>query len=202
MPLIESQPDALAMVYARSLLQMAESRGGRPAVEAALGELEEVLELARGNARFNEFLSSRAIQARKRGESIARVLGGRVSDLTLHFLLVVNAKERLSRLPSIVAALDGLVQEKYGRVEVDVYTAEPLDGEGVRRIQGRLGAILGKDVVVHPYVEDGMIGGVKMRIGDQLVDASVATQLRKMRERLSVEGDAALKAKISRIIEG
>jgi hypothetical protein len=47
-----------------------------------------------------------------------------------------------------------------------------------------------------------MIGGVKFRIGDRLIDGSVATQLRKVRERLAEHGAANLRAKADRAIEG
>lgn len=201
MPLIESQPDALAMIYARSLLDLAQAKGGRAAAEEMLGELEEILELARGNPRFNEFLASRAVPTAKRTASLEKVLKGRVTDTTLRFLQVINKKERLARLPSIVAAFDQLVQEKFGRVEVDVFTAEAISGEQAQRIQGRLGGILKKDVIVHPYVEVAMIGGIKLRIGDQLVDASVATRLRKLRDRFGTEGASALRERLDRMFE-
>ncbi len=60
---------------------------------------------------------------------------------------------------------------------------------------------LGKEVVVHSYTDPTMIGGVKFRIGDQLIDASVQTTLRKIRDQLSTQGDAVVRGKINRIIE-
>ena len=120
MPLMERQPDALARVYAESLFELAEARGGREALEETLDELEDILELAREDARFSEFLASRALGVESRGRSLKRILQGRCTDLTLRFILLLNEKERMGHLPPIVAAFDEKVQEAFGRVEVDV----------------------------------------------------------------------------------
>src|SRR5258705_7701883 len=104
MPLIESAPDALARVYAQSLFDLAMAAGGQAHLEEIQGELEDILELARSDARFNEFLASRILPADSRGASLVKIFKGRVSDLTLNFLRILNHKERLPHLPSIVAS--------------------------------------------------------------------------------------------------
>ncbi|MBL9002005.1 MAG: ATP synthase F1 subunit delta [Phycisphaerae bacterium] len=201
MPLIDTPPDAVARVYARSLLELTEAEGGRAAVESAQAELEDILEIARADAKFGEFLSSRVISSDDRTSSLKSIFSGRVSDLTLRFLLVLNDKGRLPHLPAISAAFDSLVQEKFGRIEVDVFTAEPLTGDDLRSMRERLGQALKKEVVVYPYTESAMIGGVKFRIGDQLIDASLATQLRQMRDQIERDGASAARSAIDRIID-
>jgi F0F1-type ATP synthase delta subunit len=111
MPLIESQPDALSQVYARSLFELAESKGGRPTIESSLAELEEILELARSDARFSEFLASRVLPVAERSRSLEKIFRGAVSELVLRFLQVLNEKGRLGHLPAVAAAFDRLVQE-------------------------------------------------------------------------------------------
>ena len=189
MPLIEAQPDALANVYARSLFELAEQAGGQAKAEEILGELEEILELARGDTSFNEFLASRVIESGKRDASLDRIFQGNVSELTLRFLRLLNDKGRLSHLAPIVGAYDQLVQEKFGRVEVDVFTSGPISSDELRSVKERLQGQLGKEVIVHPYTDSSMLGGIKLRIGDQLIDASVRTRLRKLRDSLSGKGN-------------
>lgn len=202
MPLIESQPDAVSRVYAKSLLEIATEQGGQAKVEETLGELEEIIELARADEKFAEFLSSRSLASDARRDALQRIFTGRVTDLTLKFLLVLNDKGRIGALASVAAAFDSLVQHQFGRIEVDVYTAAPLDPLGIEGMRARLRETLHKDVIVHPYVEPEMIGGVKFRIGDQLVDASIATRLRKLKDQFSGAGAAELRARISKIIDG
>jgi F-type H+-transporting ATPase subunit delta len=194
--------DAISTVYAKSLFDLALKQGGRDAIESTLGELEELLEIARNDRGFREFLSSRVVDANRRGGSLEKILNGRVSDLTRKFVLVLNDKQRLGHLTSIVSAYDQLVQQHFGRVEVDVFTADPMSPDELRAVQARLASSLGKEVIAHPYTDGSMIGGVKFRIGDQLIDASVATKLRKMRDQLATNGNAAIRAKFDRIVEG
>lgn len=201
MPLTEAPPDALARVYADSLFQLAEKAGGQNEIESVLGELEDILEIARSDTRFSEFLSSQILPVEARGEALKRILSGRASPLAMNFLLVLNAKGRLGHLAPIVAALDQRVQEAFGRVEVDLYTASPISGDELGAIRDRLREKLRREPIVHPYVDADMIGGLKLQIGDQLIDASVAARLAKLRDRLAREGSAQIRARAERLYD-
>lgn len=201
MPLIDAAPDALARTYAQSLFELAEQQGGAAGTEEILGELEDILELARTEAKFGEFLSSLILPARKRKATLKTIFGGRVSGLTLNFLLVLNDKERLSHLPTIVSAYERMVQEAFGRVEVDVYTPAPIDQHQLADIRSRLQTVLKREPVMHAYVDESMIGGIRVQIGDQLIDASVATRLRKMREKLTQNAAALIRSRADGLIE-
>ncbi|MFI4873068.1 MAG: ATP synthase F1 subunit delta [Phycisphaerales bacterium JB061] len=201
MPLTESRPDALAETYALSIYELANNAGGQSTVEQILGELEDVLEMARADSNFNEFLSSRVLKVSDRTKSLDAIFGGKVHDLTLKTLKVLNEKARLSHLIPIVGALDVLVQKEMGRVEVDLYTAAPIDSGELAKIKEQLKASLGKEAIVHPYTDASMIGGVRLQIGDTLIDASLQTRLRKMRDRLAEEGGAALREAAHRTID-
>lgn len=201
MPLTQSLPDALARVYATSLFELAQADGGQGRIEEVLDELESIIGLAQSDFAFGEFLASRILSVDDRGESIKRIFTGRVSDLTLRFLLVLNEKERLSHLPAIAAAYDEMVQRAFGRVEVDVYTAAPLDPADVGVIKARLQTVLNKEPVLHAYVEPAMIGGIKLQIGDQLIDASVSSGLRKLRDQIGTHGLAEIRSRAERLID-
>lgn len=202
MPMIESQPDAVARLYARSLFELASEQGGRSAIEDAGAELGDLVEIARQDRSFGEFLSSRIVPTVKRDETLKAILKGRVSDLILRFLLTLNEKDRLSHLAVIASAYDEMVQEHFGLVEVDVYTAAPIDQDLRERVASALRKAIGKEPVIHAYTDETMLGGVKLQIGDQLIDASIATRLRRMRERLAGQGGAAMRERMNQIIEG
>lgn len=201
MPLVDAQPDALARVYATSLLELAEPAGGRDLAEEILGELEDILELARADERFSEFLASRVLSHSQREDSLKKILKGRCRDLTLDFLLLLNEKQRLNHLPAIVASYDQLVQDRFGRVEVDVFTAQPIGSAELSQVKTRLQGALAKEVIVHPYTDTSMIGGIKVRVGDQLIDGSISAQLRQLRQRLQQRGTGELRARFDRLID-
>lgn len=200
MPLIESEPDAVAQTYARSLFELAESEGGQERTEDILGELEDILEIARSDASFGEFISSRIVSAEAREGTLRTILDGRASDLTLRFMLVLNRKRRLGALSGVVAAYDAIVQERFGRIEVDVFTPAPADADQLGSIKERLGSLLGKEIVLHPYTDEKMIGGIKLRIGDQLIDGSVETQIRRLRDRFAAGGRDQIRAGAERFL--
>jgi F-type H+-transporting ATPase subunit delta len=67
-------------------------------------------------------------------------------------------------------------------------------------VRDRVQSALGKEPVLHCYADEHMIGGIKLRIGDQLIDGSVRTQLRRMRAGL-LSSRGELRDRVSRIIE-
>lgn len=201
MPLTEANPDAIAKVYAKSLFELAVEAGGNAQAETTLGELEDLLEIARGDSTFNEFLATRVIPRESRDRSLVAIFEGKVSDLTLRFVRLLNRKGRLGHLPGITTALETLVQDAFGRTEVDLFTAEAVDEQTKETFRSTLAAKLGKEIILHTYVEPAMLGGVKLRIGDRLVDDSLLTQLSRMRDRLNSDGTSEVRSKADGIIE-
>jgi len=201
MPLTDAQPDALSQIYARAIYQLADEKGGKANIESCLSELEDVLEVARGNPDFSEFLASRVLPVAQRSASLEKIFKGRLSDLALRFLQVLNDKGRLGHLPAIVGAFDQHVQEKFGRIEVDVFTATPISPDELRAVRDQLQKSLGREPIVHPYTDNAMLGGVRLQIGDRLIDASLATQLRRLRDQLASHGAAEIRSKAERIID-
>jgi hypothetical protein len=55
--------------------------------------------------------------------------------------------------------------------------------------------------VIHAYTDPAMIGGLKLQIGDRLIDGSIATRLRQFRDQLATNGSAEIRARIERLID-
>ena len=197
MPLFESQPEAVDKVYAKSLFELAEAEGGRARLEELSAELDEFVELARAEPSLSEFLASRILGIEDRAKSLNTMFEGRISDLLLKFLQVLNRKERLNRGLSIVAAFDEMIQERFGRIEVNVFTREPISADQVASIKARLEAATGREPAIYPYTVPNMIGGVKMQIGDRLFDDSIQTSLRNMTEIIKDQGATNIRTESS-----
>lgn len=200
MPLTESQPNTLSNEYAKGLFESCMAAGGREAAENALGELEEILGLTRQMPQFAELLANPGVTQQDRSASIDRIFKGRIADSTLRFLQVLSMRGRITELPAIVASYDAVLQKMLGRVEVDAFTPAHLDDHTKHALASKLGSAIGREVVLHNYVDPNMIGGLKIRIGDQLLDGSVSTQLRNMQDKLSVAGMANARAAMNRIL--
>lgn len=201
MPLVDRQPDALARLYAESLFELAMQEGGREGLESVSGELDELIELTRGMPEMNEFLASRIIPTEDRRDSLRAIFEGKVSDLLYKFLMILNEKERLNELLPIVSAFQQMVQEKFGRIEVDVYTRDAIPQDQIDAIAEEIQRALEREPVVHTYTDEKMIGGVKLQIGDKLIDASFETRLKRMNEQLKEQGGARMRERFDQAVD-
>ena len=198
---MSTHTDALANVYARSLFELATDGGGNERVLEISEELEQICELARQERDLGLFFSSPVIDTTKRGEALSAIFANNVTELTHRFLLVLNLKGRLNHFESIASSFDALVQEAFGRVEVDVYTPTPVDTESINIIKTRITEMLGKEPVLHPYIDSSMLGGIKLRIGDQLIDGSVQTRLRRLSETIKTQGGTTIRERFETYVE-
>jgi F-type H+-transporting ATPase subunit delta len=198
---VSTQTDALANVYARSLFELATDAGGTDKVLEIADELEQVCALTASNQEIGLFFSSPIIDKVKRGEALSAIFTNKVTDLTLRFLLVLNNKGRLDHLRQIEVAYAQLVQEALGRVEVNVFTPRAIDDASLKTIKRNVQEMLGKEPVLHTNVDPSMLGGVKLRIGDQLIDGSVATKLRRLSESVQSKGSMAIREQFETYLE-
>lgn len=195
------QTDALATVYAKSLFELASDAGGNDKIVEIANELEQICQLTRENQELRLFFSSPIIDVVKRGEALSSIFTDRVTDLMLRFLLVLNNKGRLNHIEPINVAFDLLVQEAFARIEVDVFTPNEIDAESINIIKDKVQAMLGKDPILHPYVDPAMLGGLKLRIGDQLIDGSVQTKLRRLSGTMKNNGGTAIRENFETYLE-
>jgi F-type H+-transporting ATPase subunit delta len=194
--------DKIATVYANALLELAVKEGGNSRAQEIGEELDALCEVIGANKAFVEFLGSPAVARAARTATIERVLKGRVSDAIYRFVRIVNHKGRLGHLLSMGKAYDTLLQKLFGKTEVDVYTVDgqPMGEATETLMREKLRATIGSEAIFHYYAEKSMIGGIKLRIADQLVDGSVATQLRRLQETIIESGGAAVRSDSKRFI--
>lgn len=198
---LDTPPDAVDKAYAHGLFALALEQGGRERLEEISSELDELVDVVRAEPRFEEFIASKIIPVEKKERSLRNILGGRVSEPVLNLALLLNHKGRAGRFVRVAVAFDQLVQERFGRVEVDVYTRFPMPADQLERLRETLRTALGREPIIYTYADPSMIGGLRVRVGDRLVDASFSTRLRKMRDLLKEEGAAEIKNRFDRAVE-
>ena len=176
-----NQPSPVAAAYARSLLELANERGQTEQIGREVADLKQVLD---DNPTFRQYLADPGIGGDERAATIDKVFAGRADPLLVNFLKVMSAKNRLRLLPEVCDAFDALLDEQLGKIEVDVTVAKKLGDSELDEVRQKVGKALGKDAVIHQYVDESILGGLILRVGDQLIDGSVRRQLEAMRERL------------------
>jgi F-type H+-transporting ATPase subunit delta len=171
----------IALTYARALLDLANAQQQAEPIAQEMRDLRQIVDT---NQTFALFLADPGISEQARSNVLEHVFKGRVSPLVYNFLRVLNAKGRLGSLAEIAGAYDELLDEQVGKVEVDVTVAQRLSDAQMAQVQQRVSQALGKDAVLHQYVDDAIIGGLVLRVQDQLIDGSVRAQLQAMRQKL------------------
>lgn len=107
-------------------------------------------------------------------------------DLTVKFLGTLARNRRLGAVRRIVAAFLSELAERRGEVTAEVTSATALKPATLDRVRDALASVLGAKVALLPKVDGSIIGGLKVRVGSKMVDASLATKLQKL--RLSMKG--------------
>jgi F-type H+-transporting ATPase subunit delta len=108
-----------------------------------------------------------------------------VNPLSGNFIKLLVERHRLESLPRIVEIFEDLYNREKGIVVADVTTAVPLDDARRKEVADRLATITGKTVELRTHTDPSILGGIIARIGDELIDASVATRLALLAERLA-----------------
>ena len=110
---------------------------------------------------------------------------GLVSDLAVNLLMLLLRRGRLGSLPRIVEVFQDLYNKEKGIIVADVTTAIPLDDAHKQRVADQLSRITGMTIELRVHHDPRILGGLITRIGDELIDASVATRLAELSERLT-----------------
>ena len=93
-------------------------------------------------------------------------------------------RQRTGLIPDLVDGFRGAVLAEKGIVVADITTAEPLDATMQAAVGERLGQMVGQTVELRLHTDPALIGGLVAQIGDQVIDGSVQTRLRRLRTRL------------------
>ncbi len=152
------------------------------------------MDLGRSDQQFGEFLASRIIASKDKERVLTSVFARAISPTTLNFLVILSRKGRLAHITAVLRAFAELVQEAFGRVDVEVSTAHALDSAASESLRDRLSRALKREVVMHGKIDANMIGGLRVQVGDHLIDASVATQLRRVRDQFEQSGLPAIRS--------
>ncbi|MCS7278444.1 MAG: ATP synthase F1 subunit delta [Thermodesulfobacteriaceae bacterium] len=103
------------------------------------------------------------------------------------FLRMLVEKRRIQYIDEIVRVYSELVDEELNIARGELITAYPIDEEERKELEGVLSEFLKKEVYLEPKLDESIIGGIKIRIGDLIFDGSMKTQLRKIKETIKGE---------------
>jgi F-type H+-transporting ATPase subunit delta len=174
--------DALEELAVDSALAVAEDAGQLDEVEDELFRFERILD---SETALRSALTDPALPDDRKRELLHRLLDGKVSDVTFSLLERAVIAPRGRTIEGVITDLSTLAAKRRERLIARVTTAVELTDQELTDLAAALKRNFGSDIQLQVVVDPELLGGLTVRIGDELIDGSVARQLAEARRRLT-----------------
>lgn len=168
-----AEPSTIARPYAEAAFRLADAQGKLPEWSATLANLAAVA----ADERVRLAIGDPAFSAAKIAGLFIGILAGKLSGEAENFVRVLAENGRLDVLAEIRSQFEELKNEREGTVEADITSAFELEPAQVDDLVARLEKKTGRKVKARVRVDKTLIGGVKIAIGDKVIDGSARAQL-------------------------
>ncbi len=171
----DSQASNVGGRYAQALFDLANEQNEVAAVEADLKSLKAALADSRD---LRVLLASPAFSAEDKAKGLGAIAQrAGLRPTTVKFLGLLAANGRAGALGAVIAAYERLSAEARGVVAAEVVTALPMTATQAKGVAQALRTALGKDPEIETRVDPSILGGLKVRVGSRLFDASLRSKL-------------------------
>lgn len=168
--------------YAAGMLELARAEGVLERVESELFSIAQTLQ---SSAELRSALTDPQLPLDRKQAVVEELIGGKASPLTVNLIQLVVGQGRASELVSIARSLVEMAAASRDRAVAEVRTAVPLEDEIVERLASALSKVTGKAVEVRLLVDPSVIGGIVARVGDTVIDGSIASRVESLRQALA-----------------
>lgn len=146
-------------------------------------ELEVIVKTIQETENLEEYFAHLLIPVREKRELAKKIFVG-ISQMTLNFLLMVIDKRRETYIGIITEEYREMADQSRNITKADFIAAQEVPAEEIKTLAEKLSKSTGKTVQLKPMIDPSLIGGIKIRIGDQIIDGTVAKKLEMLRETL------------------
>lgn len=173
--------EEIARVYGNALFEAAKEKGKLDEVHDQLGEFADALA---DNREMQLFLFSPYFSSTEKTEGLAKAIADAESELT-NFLDLLVEKHRIPAIFRIRRQFDALWKKENKRLDVTVTSAVELDPEVVEGIGKRIEEQTGQTIALQSRVDENVLGGVVLQVGNVVLDASIRNRLEKLRKTVA-----------------
>ena len=173
--------EEIASVYARSLFEDAQEQNKLDKVRDELGEFADALNDSR---ELQVFLFSPYFSTKEKSEGLDKAISG-ADDTTLNFLRLLIEKHRMPVIFRVRAEFDQLWEEENKLLPVTVTSAVELPKETVKQIGDRIAEQTDRKVDLQSKVDPDILGGIVVRVGNSVLDASIRNRLENFRKQVA-----------------
>lgn len=167
--------------YAKAFFSLAKEKNK---LDALKKDIELVFTLCQESVDFRLLLESPVVKTSRKIKFIQSVFSKKTNELSLSFLELITTNKREAHLPGICRNFLSLYRQEQGVKSAMLTTAVEIDPAIIGKIKANLEKELKVQIEMSKQVDDKLIGGFVLRIEDQQLDASIASQLRKVKEKL------------------
>ena len=173
--------EEIASVYARSLFEVAKEQDKLDKVRDEIGEFADALN---GSRELQMFLFSPYFSTQEKSDGLDRAVSGADETVT-NFLELLVEKHRMPVIFRIRAELDQLWEEENKRLPVQVTSAVELSEETVKQIGDKIAQQTDRKVDLSSRVDPDILGGIIVRVGNSVLDASIRNRLENFRKQVA-----------------
>lgn len=173
--------EEIARVYAEALFEVAKERGKLDRIRDQLGELVQALE---GDRDLQVFFFSPYFSSAEKRDGLQRAISGAEPEL-INFCELLIDKHRMPVIFRLRAQFDELWAKENQLLEVTLTSAVELDPEVVKRVGGEIERQTGRKIELESAVDEGILGGLVLRVGNMVLDASLRNKLEKLRKQVA-----------------
>jgi len=167
--------------YAKAFFSLAKEKNK---LDALKKDIELISGLCKDSAEFRLLLESPVVKTSQKIKLIKAIFAKSIDALTLKFLELITTNKRESHIAGICRNFLGLYRQEQGVKSALLTTAVELDPAIIAKIKSKLETELKVQIELSKQVDENLIGGFVLRIEDQQLDASIASQLRRVKEKL------------------
>ncbi|MBA3526044.1 MAG: F0F1 ATP synthase subunit delta [Sphingomonas sp.] len=173
---------SLAGRYASALFDLARDEKQIDAVGRSLEALNQALADSR---EFDELVISPLVSREDAGKAFAAVAGQLALDpITTNFVGVLARNGRKSELRDVIRAFRKLAANHRGETTAEVVSAHPLGDDQIEKLKSQLRGRAGRDVAIEARVDPNILGGLVVKLGSQMIDASLRTKLNRLAQAM------------------
>jgi ATP synthase F1 delta subunit len=173
--------EGIARVYADALFGVAKDRGRLDAIREQLGQVADAIA---GNHDLQVFFFSPYFSSAEKRDGIARAVSGAEPEL-INFLELLAEKHRMPAIFRIRRRFDELWAVENKRLEVRLTSAVELDPAIVERVGAEIERQTGHRIDLESNVDEDILGGLVLRVGNMVLDASVRNKLERLRRQVA-----------------
>ena len=173
--------EEIARVYAEALFEAARDND---VLDAIHEQLDEFANAVAENRDLQVFLFSPYFSSAEKREGISRAVSGAEQELT-NFLELLAEKHRMPAIFRIRDRFDKLWAEAKGRLEVTLTSAIELDPKLVENVGAEIERQTKRTVDLRTEVDEGILGGLRLRVGNMVLDASLRSKLERLRKEVA-----------------